>query len=159
MDNDSAQKLHLALEKMQVASHVTKLQNARGCQTAKKKLFQDADAELTLKLLKITPKTNELQVQRTDSEFLKDYNSTAKQQSAASHHIISTEGSDDHDSPSLEQAYKLVAMDQVAQSDVGITLQQANTSASGNVPKSGSQVAELTSYMPFDHSAYLDSQI
>ena len=48
----------------------------------KKKLLDGgcADAELTLKLLKITPKDEydeQLQVKRSDSEFLKDfYNST-----------------------------------------------------------------------------------
>ena len=86
--------------------------NSRGCPTIKKKLFADADAELTLKLLKITPKEKELEVQRSDSEFLKDYNSTtAKQQSGFSQAMIMTEGSEDLsiEPPSLEQAYKLAA--------------------------------------------------
>ena len=52
---------------MQITSQVINLANARGCQTVKKKLFADADAELTLKLLKITPKEKELEVQRSDS--------------------------------------------------------------------------------------------
>lgn len=65
---------------MQISSHVAKLMSARGNSVPKKKLFTDVDPALTLKLLKITPQLNELQVQRSDSEFLKDYNSTAKQQ-------------------------------------------------------------------------------
>ena len=63
---------------MQISATVTKLQSARGCANAKKKIFDDPDAELTLKLLKISPKLNELNIKRTDSEFMKDYNSTAK---------------------------------------------------------------------------------
>jgi hypothetical protein len=49
---------------------VTKLTATRRCSSIKKKLFDDADAELTLKLLRITPKEKELEVQRSDSEFL-----------------------------------------------------------------------------------------
>jgi len=69
---------------------------------------------LTLKLLKITPPVNELNVKRTDSEFMKDYNSTAKQPPAHSQAIISTEGSEDAlvaERPSLDQAYKMLAKD------------------------------------------------
>jgi len=50
---------------------VANLKSSRHCNSFKKKLFDDADAELTLKLLKITPKEKELEVQRSDSEFLK----------------------------------------------------------------------------------------
>lgn len=81
---------------MQITSQVANLANARGCQMVKKKLFADADAELTLKLLKITPKEKELEVQRSDSEFLKDYNSTtAKQQPGFSQAILMTEDGED----------------------------------------------------------------
>lgn len=89
---------------------------ARGSHPTKKKIFNDADAELTLKLLKITPKVEELSVQRSDSEFLKDYNSTARQQSASSQVVISTEGSDENvslEAPILEQAYKMMAPEQL----------------------------------------------
>ena len=98
-------KLQSALQEMQITSQVANLANARGCQTVKKKLFADADAELTLKLLKITPKEKELEVQRSDSEFLKDYNSTtAKQQPGFSQAILMTEDGEDLsvEPPSLE---------------------------------------------------------
>ena len=72
-----AEKLQLALSEMQIPVQVSKLASSRSCHSTKKKLFNDDDAELTLKLLKITPKVEELSVQRSDSEFLKDYNSTA----------------------------------------------------------------------------------
>ena len=61
---------------MQITAEVAQLSSARSCTVTKNKIFDDADAELTLKLLKITPKVEELEVQRSDSEFLKDYNST-----------------------------------------------------------------------------------
>ena len=89
-------------------AQVARTNDARGCPATKKKLFDDADAELTLKLLKITPKEKELEVQRSDSEFLKDYNSTtAKQQPPGfSQVIVMTEGSDESiEAPCLEQAY------------------------------------------------------
>lgn len=79
-DQESAIKLCQALYKMQIGASMTRLNSARGGQSVKKKLFEDPDAELTLKLLKITPQLNGLQVQRTDSEFMKDYNSTANKQ-------------------------------------------------------------------------------
>ena len=77
--------------------------------------MEDPDAELTLKLLKLTPQENELTVVRSDSEFMKDYNSTAKQQSSASQIIISTEDSENvsaTDPPTLEQACKRLGKDQ-----------------------------------------------
>ena len=64
---------------MQISAQVNKLGSTRSCQAAKKQLYDDADAELTLKLLRITPNVEALEVVRSDSEFLKDYNSTAKQ--------------------------------------------------------------------------------
>jgi hypothetical protein len=60
---------------------VAKLNSTRRCSSIKKKLFDNADAELTLKLLKITPKEKELEVHRRDSEFLKQFITTAKKQS------------------------------------------------------------------------------
>ena len=59
-DKESALKLCSVLKEMQIHFTMTKLQNARGCQAVKKKLFEDPDAELTLKLLKITPQHNAL---------------------------------------------------------------------------------------------------
>lgn len=93
---------------------VTKTICVRRCPSIKKKLFgvedMDADPELTLKLLKITPKENELEVRRSDSEFLQDFNSTSMKQQCTSQVIISTEGSDNlsMDNPTLEQAYRIV---------------------------------------------------
>ena len=69
-----------------------KLSTLREAQSIKKKLFDETDAQLTLKLLKITPKENELEVRRSDSEFMKDYNSAAMQ---SSHIVNTTEGSEE----------------------------------------------------------------
>lgn len=96
---------------------MAKLINAR-CLVPKKKIFDDAHAELTLKLLKISPKVNELAVVKSDSEFLQEYNSTAKKQThnisqseqSQAQHIISTEGSEcpSIEVPNFEQAYRMM---------------------------------------------------
>jgi len=135
---------------------VAKLSNFRGCNALKKKLFQDQDAELTLKLLKITPQMNGLQVKRTDSEFLKDYNSTARQKSSTSHIIISTEGSEsveNSEPPSLEQACKQMGKDQSF-----MFAPSFNLTTHGQT--SGSQVT-CPSQKPFDSQVQLmqDSMI
>ena len=56
-EHEQASKLQQALAEMQISSTVQKIQSARGCKPTKKKVLADADpdAELTLKLLKITP--------------------------------------------------------------------------------------------------------
>ena len=61
-EKEPAEKLQQALAEMQITVKVERLASARNCQSTKKKLFNDADAELTLKLLKITPKVEELSV-------------------------------------------------------------------------------------------------
>ena len=112
-EKEAAYKLQQFLMGRSIEVTVSKTSCAPRCPSVKKQLFQDddADPELTLKLLKITPKVEELEVQRSDSEFLQDYNSTSlKQQCGASQVIISTEGTDDlsMDNPTLEQAYKML---------------------------------------------------
>ena len=97
-----------------VVAKVSRASTASRCPSIKKKLFDDADPELTLNLLKIT-KESELEIQRSDSEFMQDYNSTSKQQQerlSTAHIIISTEGSDNVslDAPNLEQAYSMLGV-------------------------------------------------
>lgn len=57
-DRNSAQKLQTALLEMSIVAQMGKLSSFAGGQSTKKELFYDADASLTLKLLKITPKIN-----------------------------------------------------------------------------------------------------
>ena len=61
-EKEPAEKLQQALAEMQITVSVERLASARSCHSTKKKLFNDADAELTLKLLKITPKVEDLSV-------------------------------------------------------------------------------------------------
>ena len=109
--------------------------SARVPHSIKKKLFQDPDAQQTLNLLCLKPK--ELEVKKTDSEFLKDYNTTAMQQSAPSSQVvITTEGSENlsTEAPSLEMAYKMMTTSQIS-SDVGIFYAPNGASNPGYMPK------------------------
>lgn len=108
-EKEAANKLQQALSEMQISAQVTKLGDRRGSQTEEQKLLDNADAELTLKLLQITPKEKELEVKRSDSEFLRDFrNSTSGKQFTAAGFsqaiIMTTDGSDEMsiDGPSLE---------------------------------------------------------
>jgi len=81
-------------------------------------------------LLKISPKVNELKLKKSDSEFLKDFNSTSMHQYfTSSQLIVSTEESDEYlesssgilsteMQPSLEQAYQMMASDKFS-SEIG----------------------------------------
>ena len=108
--------------------------SARVPNSIKKKLFQDPDAQQTLNLLCLKPK--ELEVRKTDSEFLKDYNTTAMQQTIpSSHAVITTEGSENlsTEAPSLEMAYKMMTTSQIS-SDVGIFYPPKSASNPGYMP-------------------------
>jgi len=61
-EKEQATCLQQALSEMQIMAQVTKLVSTRSSFAPKKQLFTDVDPELTLKLLKITPQQNELQV-------------------------------------------------------------------------------------------------
>lgn len=126
--------------------------SARIPNSIKKKLFQDPDAQQTLNLLCLKPK--ELEVRKTDSEFLKDYNTTAMQQSVPSSQVvITTEGSENlsTEAPSLEMAYKMMTTSQIS-SDVGIFYAPKGASNPGYMPKqTGSQVTtNNTRYTMFE---------
>ena len=121
-EKESANKLLSALVEQQIDA---KLSSA--CESNFKE-SQQIDAQLTLKLLKISPKVNELKLKKSDSEFLKDFNSTSLHQYCSSSQlIVSTEESDECLSnsvlsnemqPSLEQAYQMMASDKFS-SDIG----------------------------------------
>lgn len=123
------------------------MSNARGCLPTKNKLLDDADAELTLKLLKITPKEKELEVHRSDSEFLKDYNSTKAKQHPQhpgfSQVILPTDGSDDHsiEAPNFEEAYKLMATSKLSSDFSGFMFAPNFSMAGYNATPTISQVA------------------
>ena len=60
---------------------------------------------------------------RTDSEFMKDYNSTAKQASTSSQRIISTESSESSaESVNLEETYKMMFADKTRYTDKGFMI-------------------------------------
>jgi len=77
-------------------------------------------------LLKISPKVHELKLKKSDSEFLKDFNSTSMHQYVSSSQlIVSTEETDECSGvlstemqPSLEQAYQMMASDKFS-SEIG----------------------------------------
>ena len=122
-EKESAHKLLQALAEREIDAKLS-----AGCESNYREQSQQIDAQLTLKLLKISPKVNELKLKKSDSEFLKDFNSTSLHQYCSSSQlIVSTEESDECLSnsvlsnemqPSLEQAYQMMASDKFS-SDIG----------------------------------------
>lgn len=89
-EKESALKLLSALSEKEIEAKLSV-----GCDSNYKEC-QQIDAQLTLKLLKISPKVNELKLKKSDSEFLKDFNSTSLHQYVSSSQlIVSTEDSED----------------------------------------------------------------
>lgn len=123
-EKESALKLLQALAEREIDAKLS-----AGCESNYREQSQQIDAQLTLKLLKISPKVNELKLRKSDSEFLKDFNSTSMHQYVSSSQlIVSTDEDSDGDwlenstgqelQPTLEQAYQMMASDKFS-SEVG----------------------------------------